>query len=269
MGQVDSKIESQIFNSTVGSQIYGLTRDYVDSCHTLTDEYKLCKPFYYFVTADAKGQVRNCTGDCVISMQQQFDAMLMNGQRFGQQWPFFAQIKRSSDLKEYIVPLRYSISFLLKGPKFRQFHRVRINADVPEDDRDDVKVGDKIDWHPAIHDIMYQFANHATTTRIVLSFTDPTIIDKRDIVVVTKLLDSKNQEIDFPLDQQRISPDDDEPEEHPDDWYIALTISRPRNLPLPGLVVPRLPEDDMIPNLPAQAPLYGNQVIRRPPYRRA
>lgn len=272
MGQIDSKSEPQSFKSTVGNQIYDLTRDYIDSCATLTDEYRLCKPFYYFVTAAANGQIRNCTGDCVRAMQEKFNTMLTNGQKFGTQWPFFAQIRRASDSKEYIVPLKYNISFTLHGPDFRQRHRVYIN--VPRDDRYigilDMKAlenPDKIFWNSEIQDIMYQFANQTQTTEIVTFFTDPTI-KKDDTVVVTKLLDSKNQEIDFPLDRQRITPERDDPDHYPDDWYITLTIVRPQNLPLPQLTTPRLLDDDIVPDLPAQVPLYANRVVRRPLYRR-
>lgn len=40
MGQVDSSLKqnAELYNSVVGKQIYGLTKEYVDSCHTLTED---------------------------------------------------------------------------------------------------------------------------------------------------------------------------------------------------------------------------------------
>jgi hypothetical protein len=204
-------------------------------------------------------------------MQQKFDAMLINGRDSGRQWPFYAQIIRYSDGRKYKVPLRYSISFLLRGlDEFEEYHQVRILNDARKDDnrKDD---NNKIVWQPTIHNIMYQFANQALTTQISLTFTDHTI-NKYDTIRVTKLLDLENQEVDFPLHEQIVVPlfpelPDEDSENNPGEWHVTLTIERPYYY-FPLLAVPRLPEDNIVPPLPKRAPLYAKKVVSRPPYRR-
>lgn len=124
----------------------------------------------------------------------------------------------------------------------------------------------KLKWPESISQIMYQFANQAnqaTSTKIRLTFINRTI-DKKDQVVVTKLLDQNHQIIDFPLDNQKV---EYEPNIFPHHWHITLLIQRPQNLPLPLLAISALPRNDIIPSLPVSAPLYSGQVVPRRPYR--
>lgn len=263
MGQGESVSDQEItkFKSTVGNQLLDLTREYIDSCKTLTDEYKSCKPFYYIASTNAKGKIRNCTTECAPVMQEKFNHMLEQGRDYGREWPFYAEIHPSSDSKGYVVPLRGSTSFFLSAPQFRSQYTIQLVHD------NYYSYGNLLEWNDSMENIMFEFANIATTTKIKLSFVDATI-DEKDHITVIKLLDQHKHPIDFPLQQQvvRYNPKADVYQQ--DEWEIILTINRPKDLEYPNLLAPSLPQNDIVPNLPPQPSLYSGHVVSRQPYRR-